>query len=1166
MNLRCLYVIVFWVLMSNATILFAQLPKYNLHRILEQDGLKTGEIISMAKDRKGYLWICTQTLAQRFDGRQTIRFPFNETVSKVVVDADDNCWVLTRSALYRYSNETMTFVPVPITGATASPNTIFLLQKKVFALISKQLYQFSQDEKRFASTGMQWQGVTRFLGERGKKVFFGNTDSIFVYNTTGQLLSSHHVANYYFACPFSEDEVLVSTRQFETFLLQLSSANITRISFLSPSLKNSLVVTAAVPLNGNDWFLATTSGWFEMNVASRQMTTNVFFSDGSLLANREGTNLMYKDDDGNVYLNRSDGLYVLPIQQPFMQQLRNYRYGQEILSSNDVRNFTEDAEGTIWMATTKGIATLHPQSGILKNILVNDANDDFEFPSYRQVLHHKGDIWIGTSGNGLLCRRANGQLVKPVFLNTTSKLDSVYNRLYVWKLLLLQNGELLAVCGTSSFLIQPETMKARWVFDNPAAVVSRAAAQDASGRIWQGTTTGLFCFDTAFRLLFQLRDSFPDKRIAAFCEWKPGQMLIGTKGLYEVKTINGKPVQFVAKKAIPSTSFIYCMAKDEAGFVWMGTDEGTYRYDPREDKAVFFDLADGAQTQAFNSDGAFISRSGMMYMGGKNGINYFRPSEYRANENILQPELQFARVGDSLLTMNDAAHHFAYNANSLDFLISAPEFLRPFSLRYRYRLAANDEWTDNGNNNRVRIGKLPPGDYKLEVAVSSDGDKWFTSKRNVAFVINKPWWQTTWFRLLCIAVAAIIVWQIMVYRKRKRQRLEQQQTIEYFTYANANNTVDNLMWDIARNCIARLGFEDCVIYLLNEERQALIQKAALGPKSKPPFVIVNPIEIPIGQGITGTAAETGKTILVKDTSKDSRYIVDDERRMSELAVPIIFDGKTIGVIDSEHKRKNFFTAHHQHMLETIASLCADKLVTAQASERVRIAESELQTLNAQMREASFANLRLQMNPHFLFNTLTTIQYLIVSGQVQKASNYLDIFSGFLRSLLNHAEDTVVSLQEELRILKLYVELESICLDETFVWKVNVDETIDAENVQVPFMLLQPFVENAIHHGLLHKVGEKKFCISIAPQNEDTLKCSIEDNGIGREASSAINEKKLRRHLHPSKGLMIVQQRLQLLQLKTGREAGFEMEDLFAGGKVSGTRIHLLIPDYQTEEV
>lgn len=253
-------------------------------------------------------------------------------------------------------------------------------------------------------------------------------------------------------------------------------------------------------------------------------------------------------------------------------------------------------------------------------------------------------------------------------------------------------------------------------------------------------------------------------------------------------------------------------------------------------------------------------------------------------------------------------------------------------------------------------------------------------------------------------------------------------------------------------------------------------------------------------------------------------------------------------------------------METIASLCAVKLATALATEAVKQAEAELQVLNTQMREATFTNLRLQMNPHFLFNTLTTIQYLIVSNQVAKASRYLDIFSGFLRSLLNHAEDTVVTLEQELRILKLYVELESLCMDETFVWRIDVDDAIEPEDVLVPFMLLQPFVENAINHGLVHKVGEKRFAITVTNQQDRCFECLIEDNGIGRRASEAINHQKMRSHLHESKGLQIVRQRLQLLQQKTGKEAGLEIEDLYAGNLPAGTRIRLLIPYYQTCDV
>jgi LytS/YehU family sensor histidine kinase len=272
------------------------------------------------------------------------------------------------------------------------------------------------------------------------------------------------------------------------------------------------------------------------------------------------------------------------------------------------------------------------------------------------------------------------------------------------------------------------------------------------------------------------------------------------------------------------------------------------------------------------------------------------------------------------------------------------------------------------------------------------------------------------------------------------------------------------------------------------------------------------------------------------------------------------------VIDSEHRKKNFFTRHHLKTLETISSLSASRIATATALEAARKAENELLMLNGKMTESKFMNLRLQMNPHFLFNILTTIKYLIVSKQVGKATDYLDIFSGFLRALLSYAEATVVTLDEELRILNMYVELESLCLDETFTWEVNIDEAIDCEEVLVPFMLLQPFVENAINHGLIHKTGEKRFSITIRENSDDALTCIIQDNGIGRSASTAINQRKLSAALHQSKGIGIVEERLELLQQKTSKRACVTIEDLYDNGLASGTRVSIIIPYYSTEEI
>lgn len=169
-----------------------------------------------------------------------------------------------------------------------------------------------------------------------------------------------------------------------------------------------------------------------------------------------------------------------------------------------------------------------------------------------------------------------------------------------------------------------------------------------------------------------------------------------------------------------------------------------------------------------------------------------------------------------------------------------------------------------------------------------------------------------------------------------------QESIIYFASSLfRQNTEADILWDITTNCVEKLGFVDCVIYLYDEERQVLLQKAAHGPKDDGHFDIVEPIEIPLGKGIVGAAFEGGTTELVKDVRNDSRYILDDQQRLSELAVPIITpEGRVLGVIDSEHPEENFFTNVHVKVLSTIASICAIKLIRAQADKEILVAKEK----------------------------------------------------------------------------------------------------------------------------------------------------------------------------------------------------------------------------------
>lgn len=187
-------------------------------------------------------------------------------------------------------------------------------------------------------------------------------------------------------------------------------------------------------------------------------------------------------------------------------------------------------------------------------------------------------------------------------------------------------------------------------------------------------------------------------------------------------------------------------------------------------------------------------------------------------------------------------------------------------------------------------------------------------------------------------IAALFYFRLYARQNIKNEQIihssqESEKTIAYFaTSLYGKNTVEEILWDVAKNCISQLGFNDCVIYLLNKDTGQLEQKAAFGPKNPDAFEIANAITIPLGEGIVGTVARTGVPEVISDTSKDPRYIVDDQRRYSEITVPIIYEATVIGVIDSEHPDKNFFTDNHLRILQIIAALCSNKVVKAIAEE------------------------------------------------------------------------------------------------------------------------------------------------------------------------------------------------------------------------------------------
>ena len=387
--------------------------------------------------------------------------------------------------------------------------------------------------------------------------------------------------------------------------------------------------------------------------------------------------------------------------------------------------------------------------------------------------------------------------------------------------------------------------------------------------------------------------------------------------------------------------------------------------------------------------------------------------------------------------------------------------------------------------------------------------------------------QTTWFILFGIVlIAALVVWRIIVLRRR----LAAERILNYFaTSLYGQNTVDDVFWDIAKNCITKLRLEDCVIYLYDEARNVLVQKAAHGPKNPESFQILNPIEIPMGKGIVGSVAQNCRAEIVNNTKKDPRYIVDDSFRYSEMAVPIIIEGKIFGVIDSEHSKKGYFRFYHLKLLSQIAAICEIKLSKFILQERLRVKiardlhdeiGSTLTSINIM---AKMALLRIPSD---------TVQneYLL---KIREHSNRVMDSMNDIVWAVNPANDTIEKMI--IRMKEFAAEILEpagihYCFSETELIKdcrLNLDHRNDL------YLIYKETIANAVKYSMASSVRIK---LDLKP---GLLILEITDDGIGFDIDT----------VRRGNGLKNIQERSKRIK------ANFQLNSKRGGG----TAIHLSVP-------
>ncbi|MEO6000316.1 MAG: histidine kinase [Chitinophagaceae bacterium] len=703
---------------------------------------------------------------------------------------------------------------------------------------------------------------------------------------------------------------------------------------------------------------------------------------------------------------------------------------------------------------------------------------------------------------------------------------------------------------------------------------------DMSGNIWLAGH-GLIRYNTSSQTFDRLIDSFPfikipDRQVNAFIVDQQNNLWINSNnnGLIRYDIDKRTFRQFTRDNGLPDnnmTSMIIIGNK-----LWMATYSGIACVDTQTFQVTSFENEDGFPDLPITSGAKFFydSKDCKLYIGLGNTIVRFDP-------NIIFKKSPTPHLFIESLTTSDQKKFLfpgknlktSWRNNEITITIGSINFFTSNSQRFAYRMAKDDkaDWQQLGTQSTFSISNLSPGFYRIQVKLFSLSHRWPDQLTEFNIMITPPFWKEVWFIILVILLLLFLAYQFLKWRTGNIRKKEQQKTnfeklkaeeyknqyeleqiSHYFSTSMAGiKNVNDVLWDVTKNLIGRMNYEDCIIYMWNEEKSKMIQKAAHGPKGNLKAIHMQTFDVLPGQGLVGHVIQTREPLLVSDTRKDSRYRVDDMMRLSELCVPIIHDNELIGIIDSEHQHENHFQERDLKILTTIATLVGNKIKQIESEQMLEVKQKEISFINQQLAEAQLSALQAQMNPHFIFNCLNSIKGMILENEQQKASRYLSKFANMIRITLNQSKEIFTTLYENIEHLESYLVMEKLRFDDSFTFKCTVDDNIDVEETLIPTLMIQPLAENAIWHGLMHKKGEKKLTIRFS-MLAGTIACTIEDSGIGINRSEEL--KLLNKPPYQPVGLNNLRNRIKILNEKYETGCSLEIKDLKDFGKhKNGTR-------------
>lgn len=1109
---------------------------YHKGRVLTvANGLSDNRVTCFYEDKAGFIWIGTKNGLNRYDGHNIDIFRpadsnaiSSEWVYAITGDKDGHIWVATRDGLNKYDPQKKQWQHWKA-GIKDNPN--YLPSSLIWDIhcdengllwIASDKFEFSSyDPKTKKFTYYDWPAFAKkqfaTQGKPGyysiKKILPKNGHAFWLGTNMG--LASLDIQTGQFSFHGGGFNAEISDLRFDSIgnRVMLSIQGGSLYSFDPFTEKFSVLAfneepypsTSFEQANDKDQWIASEKGLLICHASNRKVSLrrHIHSLDVSILPG--GVNAVYTDKNGIRWVGTANGCMLfdqysrqasfLPLLEVSGKEGSNRMTGnyfdpisgsyfvcsekpaavwiiqkvngkiQKLDRGKDGRLFSAcyavkpDASGNIWLLTDTEVYTYDRQSDQFGKFPMPNNGSSAAFRDIAEDAD--GNWWFSSFNKGIYIYNRKAKRFDTLPMPGFRYFDRVATKIYadhkhreVW----------MASFGLDLYRYHLDTRMVtayretkenkEWSF---LGMVNDIKA-DASGNIWMASNNGgLFRFnrdagqENPFTR-YDMRHGLPDNNVLSVAPddqsriWflsGSGVSVIDNTGK-KIKTYFGKQLSF---------------------------DISSYESDPVFGHELLFDSANQVISVA-------VAGGLMMFSSKNNDIVHPFPLVYTSLQknglelldNQYNPPGISLKKGTQDITIRFAGLYFG----------SSPEIV------YEYRLKGYDkQWVKADDHLQVVFQNLPSGDYSFSARARNEQGDILGETAPISIEVNPPFWQSVWFITLLLLITAYIVYRII--RSLSTKLREEKLLKQFATSLFGLHSVDDIFWETANQSVQLLGLEDCVIYQLDEKRQMLVQHAAAGPKS--PYrerYIYSPIEIPVGSGIVGSVALNGKPECVHDTAKDPRYIVDDKMRLSELAVPILIDAKTFGVIDSEHSKKKFFTGMHIRMLQKMASICSERISKFLAEEKIRskIARDLHDDIGSALTSINIMS-KVAMSP--------SQQESQVQGYLQKikehSSKTMESMSDIVWAI-NPANDSIQKLV--IRMKEWAAEmLEPTGVAYHFDISGEIDQSIlNLEERKDLYLIFKEAVHNAVKYSQC-----KEILIQLIFR-DNTLTMTIKDNGKG----------------------------------------------------------------------